>query len=120
MAQDNIAMCFEGIQRIYRNAIVRFLRSKMHEAFPQEWESKLRNPFQKEWETMKQNALASRVTGELTAQIRDDFDFLSVNHFFNIFDSYYNMLLRTDASGNTAAKKRQKQALLIGSRPSRI
>ena len=82
-------MCYEGIQRIYRNGIIRFLRLSMREIFPQEWESKLRSPFQKEWETMKQNATIPRVTGELTSQIQDDFDLLSVNHFFNLYSGPY-------------------------------
>lgn len=112
MSQENLVICYEGIQRIYRNSIVRFLRSKLSAAFPNEWENKLRSPFQKEWDTMKQNALLSRTSGELTTQVRDDFDLLSVNHFFNLFDAYYDVLLKVTASGSAEEKKRQKQALL--------
>jgi len=111
MAQDNLVVCYEGIQRIYRNAIVRFLRTKMHEAFPEAFEDKLRAPFQKEWDGVKQNALISRNTGELTASVSDDFDLLSVNHFFNLFDAYYDALLGA-SSGNAEEKKRQKQTFL--------
>lgn len=29
MEQENMVLCYEGIQRIYRNAIVRLLRSSL-------------------------------------------------------------------------------------------
>ena len=51
------------------------------------------------------NAAISRDTGELTTQLRDDFDLLSVNHFFNLFDAYYDMLFRVDGSGSTEKKR---------------
>lgn len=112
MSQENVVICYEGIQRIYRNSVVRFLRSKMVEAFPEDFEAKLCAPFQKEWDNIKQNALATRNTGELTGTLYDVFDLLSVNHFFNLFDVYYEVLLGLDVSVNGDEKKKQKQALL--------
>ena len=88
MASDNHVTCYEAIQRIYRNSVVRFLRNKLRARFPTEWENKLRSPFKlEEWETAKKNALTARATKELASEVRDDFDLLSVNHFFNLFDS---------------------------------
>lgn len=112
MSQENLIVCYEGIQRIYRNAIVRFLRLKMREAFPTDFMVKLRAPFQKDWDRTKQNALTPRNTGELSAQVSDEFDLLGVNHFFNLFDSYYDVLTNNSGAGNTEEKKREKQALL--------
>lgn len=111
MGHDNLVVCYEGVQRIYRNAVVKILRLKMREAFPADFTTKLRAPFQKDWDTIKQNALLPRSTGELAAQVSDDFDILSVNHFFNLFDIYYDILVDT-ATGSTEEKKREKQALL--------
>lgn len=112
MAQDNLVVCYNGIQRIYRNAVVRFLRSRMTETFAEEAVEKLQAPFQKEWELVKANAMALRTSGELGNSVADDFDFLSVNHFFNLFDAYYETLSSDISSGSDADKKRQKQALL--------
>ena len=98
MASDNHVICYEAIQRVYRNSVVRFLREKLRTRFPTEWESKLRSPFKaEEWEGAKRNALAARVTGELGSEICDDFDLLSVNHFFNLFDSYYDVFFEGGA-----------------------
>ncbi len=112
MARDNVVICYEGIQRVYRNAVVRFLREKITTAFPTEAAAKIRSPFQKEWESLQQNASMSRLSGEVTAPIADDFDLLSVNHFFNLFDLYYDSLFATPQDGLAGEVKRQKQTLL--------
>jgi hypothetical protein len=112
MSQDNMVICYEGIQRVYRNAIVKYLRSKLHEAFPIDYETKLRAPFQKEWDVMKQNALATRLSGTLNAGLSDEFDLLSVNHFFNLFDAYYDVLLAHESPASSDEKRKQKQAIL--------
>lgn len=112
MTSDNHVTCYEAIQRIYRNSVVRFLRNKLRERFPTEWGKKLRSPFkQEEWETANMNALAARATGELGSEVRDDFDLLSVNHFFNLFDSYYDVMFENGVQGTSGGKK-EKQALL--------
>jgi hypothetical protein len=76
MSQDNNVICYEGIQHIYRNAMVRFLRSSLRCAYPQNFDEKLRTPFQKEWDTIRQNAVAARESGELTVPFAGDFDLL--------------------------------------------
>lgn len=112
MASDNHVTCYEAIQRIYRNSVVRFLRDKLRTRFPTGWENILRSPFkQEEWETANKNALVARATGELGSEVRDDFDLLSVNHFFNLFDSYYDVLFENGAQGASGGR-REKQALL--------
>ena len=112
MDSDNLVTCYEAIQRIYRNSVVRLLREKLCVRFPTEWEKKLRDPFKpEEWEIAKKNALATRSTGELGSEVRDDFDLLSVNHFFNLFDSYYDVLFGEGVQGGAEGKK-EKQALL--------
>ncbi len=112
MKNDNLVVCYEGIQRIYRNAVVRFLRSSFSQSFPPgDSLNKLRAPFQKEWDQIKQNAHAARKSGELATPINDDFDLLSVNHFFNLFDAYYDVLCPF-ISKDVQEKKQQRQALL--------
>lgn len=112
MVRENIVICYEGIQRIYRNAIVGYVRSRFQAAFPVDYAAKLRSPFQKEWDEIVKNASISRTTGELASKIQDDFDFLSVNHFFNLFDSYFDQLVVYKDSISIEQKRKQKQALL--------
>lgn len=112
MAEENLVTCYKGIQRIYRNAVVGFLRKKLKEIYPEEYEAKLRSPFFKEWDAVKKNAMDSRLTGEVEAGILDDFDLLGTNHFFNLFDVYYEDLLSSDPTIPPETRKRQKQTLL--------
>jgi tetratricopeptide (TPR) repeat protein len=112
MNQDNVVLCYEAIQRVYRNAMVGLIRERLTAAFPTDAFAKLRAPFEKEWSTMEQNAQASRITGELTTSIADNYDLLSVNHFFNLFDTYYDLLAEPDPALKETDKKKQKQTLL--------
>lgn len=107
MNQENTVILYEGIQRIYRNAVVRYLRVTMTDAYKDDAKEKLHGPFKKEeWDKIVENSQEARKSGELTTPIIDDFDLLSVNHFFNLFDSYYDVLLKVDTG------RRGKQAFL--------
>jgi hypothetical protein len=107
MSPENTVTLYEGIQRIYRNAVVRYLRSAMTDAYKKDSLEKLHVPFKKEeWEKIVENSEEARRSGELTTEIIDEFDLLSVNHFFNLFDCYYDVFLKADAG------KRGKQAFL--------
>jgi tetratricopeptide (TPR) repeat protein len=112
MAESNLVICYEGIQRVYRNAVVKLLRERLTRAFPQEFQERLRKPFEKEWEKIKQSAAERRQSGELGAQVIDEFDLLGVNHFFNLFDSYYETLLPPDPKTDENQRKVNKQAVL--------
>ncbi|WP_147442050.1 ATP-binding protein [Corallococcus exercitus] len=106
----NLGLCYEGIQRIYRNTIVRHIRSKFTNNFPTNYLEKLRHPFQKEWAGIKAAAEESRITGELNSPLVDEFDLLGVNHFFNIFDSHFELL--TPATSTQPADPKAKRAML--------
>lgn len=112
MAQSNLSLCYEGIQRVYRNAVVRHIRRCLTRDFPNDYLERLHKPFKKEeWEGIVANAELCRSTGEISTEIKDDFDLLSVNHFFNIFDSYFDALVALD--GNKLSNKLKiKQTLL--------
>jgi len=88
------SVCYEAIQRKYRNAMVQHIRQQFKAAFSEDWEEKLKRPFSKdEWDGIIKNAIARRATGDITAPIVDAFDYLGVNHFYNIFDLYFDILL---------------------------
>jgi hypothetical protein len=92
MESDNWTRCYYAIQRLYRNRVTAFFRERLGQAFPGEWQAKLRAPFKKEWERIVTNAQATRATGELATPIKDDADYLSVGHFYNIFETYFDVL----------------------------
>ena len=109
---DNNTRCYEGIQRIYRNAVVRYLRTKMTAAFGQEALAKLREPFKREeWEAIEAAATSPRASGHLDAPVGDAFDLLSVNHFFNIFDQ---VLVHAHGAGTRRCLGKDEQAIDIG------
>lgn len=109
-------VCYEGIQRIFRNAIVRYLREELTNAYPDDFGSRLSSSFPSDqWETIKKHATVHRDTGALSNPIRDDFDVLSVNHFFGLFDRYYETLVhdkQQDPTKDSKEKGQQKKKLL--------
>ena len=83
MTSIHNSICYQRIQRIYRNTVVQHIRNGMITAFGETALDKLREPFKfEEWTRIKSDAQLARATGELDASIQDDFDVLSVNHFF--------------------------------------
>jgi hypothetical protein len=55
---------------------------------------------------MKANAVERRASGELAVDVIDDFDLLSVNHFFNLFDTYYEDLCPSDSKTEEQQKNK--------------
>jgi tetratricopeptide (TPR) repeat protein len=108
----NNALCYEGIQRIFRNTLVSYLRIRMAEVFPSDHSEKLRKPFAKEWDELVRNANASRETGGTETRIRDEYDLLSVAHFFSLFDAYYDKLFSSAALAGKNYPKPSKSKLL--------
>ncbi|MCC6329471.1 MAG: hypothetical protein IT174_13230 [Acidobacteria bacterium] len=109
-------VCYEGIQRIFRNAVVGYLRKELTNAFPEDVSSKLSSSFTvEEWERTQKHAHGPRNTGALSLPIKDDFDILSVNHFFSIFDRYYEVLVHSKqpAPTNDSKEKGQQKKKLL-------
>lgn len=107
----NLTVCYEGIQRVYRNAVLRHIRTSLQRAFPVDHLERAKRPFLKEWDTIHAAAMERRRTGELQAPLLDDIDILGVNHFFNLFDAYAEHLLPPMA-GSDDDRKKAKKALL--------
>ncbi len=112
MPISNLTRCYEEIQRIYRNSVVRHERLVLAASYPDDHLERLKKPFQKEWEDIKASAEERRKTGELAAQIIDEYDLLGVNHFFNLFDAYHAVICPADSGVDAATLKMKKQALL--------
>jgi len=73
---------------------------------------RLRKPFEKEWDTIRASAEERRRTGELSSEIHDDFDLLGVNHFFNLFDAYHELLCPYTDRADRDQRTKEKNALL--------
>lgn len=100
-------ICFEAICRVYRNAVVAHIRKVFIATYPTYFLEKLTTPFQKEWDEIKRNAEMSRKTGELRTELKDDFDYLDVHHFPNLFDKYFDDLF----PGNQGVNAEDRKAL---------
>ena len=74
---SNNSICFEGICRVYRNAVVKHIRSALGAKYPNEWEGKISAPFRKEWEDIRSAAETRRNTGEIDGPLVDDADLLA-------------------------------------------
>lgn len=84
----------------------------MVEVFPSDHSARLQKPFAKEWDDLVRSASACRETGGTETRIRDEYDLLSVAHFFSLFDAYYDKLFSSTALAGRNYSKPTKSKLL--------
>jgi hypothetical protein len=90
---DNTVLTYASIQRVFRNAIVRYVRDKLRGHFGETAEAELRKPFKpEEWEKVRSGAAEPRALGTVSTEVVDDFDLMSVNHFYNVFEKHWTAL----------------------------
>lgn len=106
------ALCYEAVQRTLRNAGVAFLRQHMAEAFPDNHLEQLKRPLKHEWEALKCAAAEARSSGGTTTAVRDDYDLLSVSHFYGLFDAYYEKLFSAAVKNGVPPEKPNRPKLL--------
>jgi hypothetical protein len=119
---DNTTILFNAIQRTYRSAIVGLIRGKLTDLYGPAGVGQLQNLFGKKdpetgktyWETIKKAATERRSggTGELSTPIRDDYELVGVEHFFNIFESHFDSLCSGHTHKPKKEKNQAKQALI--------
>ena len=109
---DRHTRWYQGIQRIYRNAVVRHLRTTLRDEYPEDWESLLQRPFAQEWPTIVESAHLSRTIGVISSTLRDAADYLGVNHFYNLFEVHFEPLFPAQRETTPEARKQEKAAVL--------
>ena len=118
LQSDTNTIAYHGVFRIYRNTVVAFLRLRLSEIHGEHWDDLIKKPFQKakvradgtktsEWDELVANADGARRVGLIEGDVRDAADYLSVNHFYNLFDSHF-----ADLWPDLASDKETKAALL--------
>ena len=88
-------ICFEAINRVYRNTVVQHIRRTIKANHPDDWLETLKLPLQKEWDTLQHNAELRRTTGEYGSQLTDEFDYIGVNNFYVLFEKYFAELFQS-------------------------
>lgn len=110
MSADN-EVSLKRVLRVYRNAVVDHVRTRMRSAFGANAEAQLATLYGKkepggdvtQWARMKINAERARATPEVSTVVTDDFELLGVSDFFNVFDRFYGELVRPMAPGDEPA-----------------
>ena len=110
---DNNTICYEAIQRVFRNTVVGCLRDRMLAIFPNDHLERMKKLFGDQWEAGAKNALDSRVTGSTTTAVRDEYDLLGVNHFFQIFEAFYDKLFSV-AAGHPVKHPKPSKIKVLG------
>ncbi|MBI4890910.1 MAG: tetratricopeptide repeat protein [Acidobacteria bacterium] len=110
---DNNAICYQGIQRVFRNAMVGFIRERLPRAFPNDHLQQMKRLFGESWTKAATNATQSRETGGTATTIRDDYDLLGVNHFFEIFDRFFDKIFSANG-GHPSTQPRPVKSKLLG------
>jgi hypothetical protein len=104
------ALVYEAIQRIYRNAGVEKIRSRMQAAFPDDFEIRITSRFSS-WNDIVHAAARSTVTGVVTHPHEDVFDYLDVSHFPALLDTYFTVLAPTGGLALEQVSQRKRQVL---------
>ncbi len=110
---DNNAICYQGIQRVFRNAVVGFIRERLPRAFPNDHLQQMKRLFGESWTKAAANATQSREIGGTATTIRDDYDLLGVNNFFEIFDRFFDKIFSANA-GHPSTQPRPVKSKLLG------
>jgi len=108
----NNAICYQAVQRILRNRLVEYVRTRMTEIYPGDHVERLKKPFAKEWDELVVSAKACRDLGGTETKVQDEYDLLSVGHFFNVFDAYFDEIYSAAALSSGSYKKPVKAKLL--------
>ncbi len=107
------SLVFEAVQRCYRNSVVGIIRTRLTQALGNEWSDAVTKCFTiDEWQRIEQNAAISEAATGIERQSGDVADLLSVNHFYNIVDRYYELVVPENSRGNPDVDKQIKASLL--------
>ena len=105
-------ICFQGICRDYRNAIMAHMRTSLQAVYPEDWEARIVAPFQKELDKIRADAQVSRMSGQYESQLKDDADLLGVNHFFNLFELHFDVFFPHVDGQSELDRKALKRSVL--------
>ena len=117
---DNTTILYSSIQRIYRSAMVDLIRSTLEapksggiEAV-QKLFAKKQESGRTQWEEIRSAAEQRRSggTGELSTPVRDEYELIGVEHFYNIFQAHFDLLCPVHAKKPKGEKKQACQVLL--------
>ena len=118
---DNTTILYNSIQRIYRSAIVDLIRSILGtpksggiEAVKKLFAKKNQESGRTQWEEIRSSAEQRRSggTGELSTPIRDEYELIGVEHFYNIFQAHFDLLCPVHANKAKGEKNQALQVLL--------
>src|SRR5258708_23888335 len=104
------ALVYEAIQRVYRNAVVDLIRSRMHAAYPDDYENRVRSRFGS-WDAIVSAAAESAATGVVAHPHQDVFDYLDVSHFPALLDKYFKVLAPVERLAPEQANELKGQVL---------
>lgn len=118
---DNTTIVYNAIQRTYRSAVVDVIRQRMTQEFDRDAVDQLKSLFGKKdestgktyWEQIEDaaNERRSGGTGELSTPIRDPFEMCGVEHFFMVFEKFFDVLVPSHADRPKREKNQLKQTL---------
>ena len=109
---DRHTRCYLGVQRIYRNAMVAHLRTRLTAKYPDTWLDELRRPLAKEWDALVESVRRVGASGAVEAHASDEFDYIGVPQFIPIIEMHFDLLFLTDAGLEKAEKTQLRSSVL--------
>lgn len=118
---DNTTILYNSIQRIYRSAIINLIRHTFEgadlggvAAIKTLFSKRSGDSGETQWDLVKSAAEERRSggTGELSTPIKDEYEIIGVEHFYNIFEKYFDSLCPVQAARSKKEKSQARQVLL--------
>lgn len=107
------SLIYEAVQRNFRNAVVRQIRAGLVRTKGADWAAAVRSCMTgEEWGRANASASSAQASGELGRGPVDDADLLGVNHFYNIFDRYFDSIVPEASRSSSDLDKVTKKVLL--------
>ena len=119
---DNTTILYNSIQRIYRSAMVDLIRRTLETpksegigAVQKLFAQKNNESGRTQWEEIRSAAEQRRSggTGELSTPIRDEYELIGVEHFYNIFQKHFDLLCPVHAKKPKGDRNQACQVLLV-------
>jgi hypothetical protein len=104
------ALVYEAILRVYRNAVIDLIRSRVQAAYPEDYEKRVGSAV-KNWDGIVSNAASSAVTGVVAHPHEDVFDYLDVSHFPALLNRFFDVLAPVEGLSSRQANELNMQVL---------
>jgi hypothetical protein len=99
------AYCREGLQVVFRNAVLMHTRVAFRAEYPTTWRDELHKAYGPSWSQIEESSQRAQASGARDTTPIDDFDLLGVEHFDVLLSSHFELLFSDTRTWAPLARK---------------